>query len=46
VQCYAHLSPDHLREAVEGVFSFGQSREIPTGTEIANKDEHEEKKTV
>jgi hypothetical protein len=46
VQRYAHLSPTHLQGAVEGLSSFGQAREIPTGTEITNREGMEEKEVV
>lgn len=36
VQRYAHLSPDHLQEAVEGLSRFGQIREFGTGTKTGN----------
>jgi hypothetical protein len=31
---------------VEGLSTFGQGREIPTGTEIANRERMEEKEAV
>lgn len=49
VQRYAHLSPTHLQEAVEGLSTFGQPPEIGTDTKIVNAeahDKHEENKAV
>lgn len=38
VQRYAHLSPTHLQEAVEGVSTFGKVQKIGTGTKTGNVD--------
>lgn len=46
VQRYAHLSPTHLQEAVEGLSSFGEAREFGTGTKTGNGEGVKEKETV
>jgi len=46
VQRYAHLSPTHLQEAVEGLSTFGQHREIGTGTKSGNREGLKEESVV
>ena len=45
-QSYAHLSPTHLQDTVEGLSMFGQAREFGTDTKIVNGAVREEPAVV